>query len=200
MKLRYSPTSPFVRKVLMVAHEAGLAGRIAMETTNAWDTATDLTRDNPLCKVPALVTDGGESLFDSPVICEYLDSLHDGRKLFPATGGERWAQLRLQALADGILDAAVQIRIETAIRPAEFRWDGWQERQAGAINRGLDVLEQECGAWGDDFLIGQITTLAALEYLDFRGAVGEWRGSRPALAAWAARMGQRPSAVATAIK
>lgn len=197
MKLRYSATSPFVRKVLIVAHETGLASGLELENTNAWAPDTDLVKDNPLSKVPALVTDGGECLYDSPVICEYLDSLHGCPKLFPNSGGERWAQLRLQALADGILDAAVQVRIETAIRPEEFRWTGWIERQAAAINRGLDVLEQECANWGDTFLIGQITAIAALEYLDFRGAVGEWRGKRPALAAWAAKVVQRPSVAGT---
>ena len=87
MKLRYSPTSPFVRKVMVTAHETGLADRLDLVTTNPWDLDTDLNKDNPVNKVPALVTDGGEMLYDSTVICEYLDSLHDGQKLFPAAGG-----------------------------------------------------------------------------------------------------------------
>ncbi|MGE5545895.1 MAG: glutathione S-transferase family protein [Solirubrobacterales bacterium] len=197
MKLRYSTSSPFVRKVLLVAHETGLADRVEPVTTNAWAPDTDLVRDNPLSKVPALTTDGGETLYDSPVICEYLDSLHDGRRLFPAAGGERWTQLRLQALADGILDAAVQIRIETAIRPEGVRWPGWIDRQVAAIRRACDALEQECAGWGETFLIGQITTAAALGYLDFRGAVGEWRTGRPNLAAWYDRALARPSMQAT---
>lgn len=200
MKLRYSTTSPFARKVLVVAHETGLAERVECVVTNAWAPETDLVRDNPLSKVPALITDGGETLYDSPVICEYLDSLHDGRKLFPGAGGERWNQLRLQALADGILDAAVQIRIETAIRPEEFRWSGWIERQAAAINRALDALEQECGAWGSDFLIGQITVAVALGYLDLRMAVPNWRAGRPALTNWGERALSRPSMTMTEAK
>lgn len=197
MKLRYSTASPFVRKCLMVAHETGLIGRIELVKTNAWAPDTDLHTDNPLCKVPALVTDGGETLFDSPVICEYLDSLHDGRRLFPAGGGERWSQLRLQALADGIMDAGVQVRIERTIRPEPHRWDGWVERQLRAVTRGLDALEQECAAWGDAFLIGQITTMAAVEWLEFR-AIADWRSDRPNLVAWHAKASQRISVTQTA--
>ncbi|MEK7820711.1 MAG: glutathione S-transferase N-terminal domain-containing protein, partial [Pseudomonadota bacterium] len=107
MKLRFSPTSPYVRKVCVVALETGLFARLDLAPTNVWAADTDIGRDNPLGKVPALATDGGEVLFDSPVICEYLDSLHDGAKLFPAAGGARWTALRRQALADGILDASV---------------------------------------------------------------------------------------------
>lgn len=200
MKLRYSTTSPFARKVLVVAHETGLADRVECVVTNAWAPDTDLVRDNPLSKIPALITDGGETLFDSPVICEYLDSLHGGRKLFPVTGGERWTQLRLQALADGIMDAAVQIRIETAIRPEEFRWQGWLERQAAAIGRSLDALDQECGAWGADFLIGQVTVAVALSYIDLRKPVADWRATRPNLAEWSRNVSTRHSIVATDYK
>lgn len=196
MKLRYSVASPFVRKCRIVAHETGLIARIELVLTNAWAADTDLHRDNPLCKVPALVTDGGETLFDSPVICEYLDSLHDGRRLFPASGGERWAQLRLQALADGIMDAGVQVRIERTIRPEPHRWDGWVERQLNAVTRGLDAIEQECAGWGDAFLIGQISTVTALDWLEFR-AIADWRTGRPNLAAWHESVAGRASVQAT---
>ena len=200
MKLRYSPTSPYVRKVWIVALETGLAERIELVTTNAWAPDTDLTADNPLSKVPALIADGGEALFDSPVICEYLDSLHGGQRLVPESGGARWAQLRLQALADGILDAALAKRIETAMRPEDKRWPGWVERQGNAIRRGLDVLEEECAAWGSDFLIGQITVAAALGYLDFRFGAEDWRPGRPRLAAWFAAISGRVSVAKTVPK
>jgi len=200
MKLRYSPTSPYVRKVWIVALETGLADRIELVTTNAWAPDTDLTADNPLSKVPALITDGGEALFDSPVICEYLDSLHDGQRLVPDSGGARWAQLRLQALGDGILDAALAKRIETTMRPEDKRWPGWVERQGNAIRRGLDVLEEECTAWGADFLIGQITVAATLGYLDFRFGSEDWRSGRPRLAAWFTGASVRASVVATVPK
>ena len=200
MKLRYSPTSPYVRKVWIVALETGLAERIELVTTNAWAPDTDLTADNPLSKVPALIADGGEALFDSPVICEYLDSLHDGQRLVPDSGGARWAQLRLQALADGILDAALAKRIETSMRPEDKRWPGWVERQGNAIRRGLDVLEEECAAWGSDFLIGQIAVASALGYLDFRFGAEDWRPSRPRLAAWFADVSGRASVTKTVPK
>ena len=100
MKLRYSPASPHVRKVAVVAHETGLIDRLEIVPTNVWASDTDIGRDNPLGKVPALTTDGGEVLFDSPVICEYLDSLHDGAKLYPPSGGARWTALRRLKVED----------------------------------------------------------------------------------------------------
>jgi len=181
MKLRYSATSPFARKVLITAIECGV--ELDLVKTNAWDPATDLVNDNPLSKIPALVLDDGQTLYDSPVICEYLDTLHTGHKLFPADSHERFRQLKLQALADGIMDAAVQIRIETALRPEDKRWNDWVERQQNAITRGLDYLEKEVGHWGGVFLIGPITVVAALSYLDFR-KVCDWRNNRPHLAHW----------------
>ncbi len=192
MKLRMSITSPFVRKCLIVAIEAGLDAQIERVPTSPWAPDTDLPKDNPLNKIPTLITDGGEVLYDSPVICEYLDSLHGGRKLIPVSGGERWRHLRLAALGDGIMDAAVQIRIETAIRPEDRRWPQWIERQTGAITRGLAGLEAECGDWGDDFLIGQITVATALGYLDFRPIIA-WRTAAPALAAWFTKVSARAS-------
>ncbi len=198
MKLRYSQTSPYVRKVLVVALEAGLEGRIERVPTNVQDPKTDLPDDNPLGKVPTLITDAGEALYDSPVICEYLDSLHDGAKLFPAPGPARWQALRLQALADGILDAALLRMIEEVRRPEELRWAGWSKRQASKIDRGLDRLEQDAGQLAGDLTIGGIAVAAALGYLDFRFGTDDWRSSRPALAAWGDAILQRPSFVATA--
>ena len=194
MKLRFSPTSPYVRKVRIVALEAGI--ELELIPTSPWAADTDLPKDNPLGKVPALLSDGGEAIYDSPVICEYLDFQHSGRKLIPAAGGERWRQLCLQALADGILDAAVAARIEIAMRPEDKRWPQWVERQGAAVLRGLEALDQECGGWGGDFLIGQIAALVAIEYVDFRHSV-EWRDRLPALAAWHAGWAGRASVIAT---
>jgi len=197
MKLRTSATSPYARKVWIVAYETGLADRIDAVPTNVWDPATDVTRDNPLGKVPVLIADGGEAIYDSPVICEFLDSLHDGQKLVPGAGGARWTQKRLEALGDGILDALLAKRVETTMRPEDKRWPVWIERQEGAASRGLAQLEEEVAGWGDTFLIGQIAIVATLGYLDFRFPELDWRSRYPALAAWFAVLSRRPSVVAT---
>src|ERR1700758_2890484 len=127
MKLYYAAASPFVRKGTVTAIEPGLDKKIERVPTTVVPVKpnTDLGRENPLMKVPTLVTDGGEALFDSRVICEYLDTLHDGRKLIPAADGERWRVLRLQALGDGILDAGIITRYELVLRPAEKQWGDW---------------------------------------------------------------------------
>ena len=197
MKLRYSPTSPYVRKVAVVAHETGLIGRIELVPTNVWANDTDIGRDNPLGKVPALTTDGGEVLFDSPVICEYLDSLHDGTKLYPPSGGARWTALRRMALADGILDAGILRRLELARHEPE-RSAAWIERQRAAVERGLDALEDEAPALGAGVTIGHIAIACALGWFEFRFAADNWRARRPALAAWYAKFAERPSMKKTA--
>lgn len=189
MKLRYSTASPFARKAVIVAAERGIP--LELIITNAFDPATDLIKDNPLSKIPALLLDDGGTLYDSPVIAEYLDSLN-GPVLFPVQGQTRWDQLKLQALADGIMDAAVQIRIETTLRPAQYLWPDWQTRQTAAITRALDHLEQQVDQWGDTFLIGQISLIAALDYMDFR-ATCDWRQDCPRLVAWVERQHRRPS-------
>lgn len=197
MKLCYSATSPFVRKVVVAAIELGLDGRIERQPANAWDPATTLVEVNPLSKVPALVTDSGEALYDSPVICEYLDSLGGG-KLFPA-GAARWVALRQQALADGIMDAGVSARMEMQ-RPAEKQSADWAARQKAAIRRALDALEAEAAALDGTPTIGQVAVGCALGYLDFRYAADDWRKARPKLAAWYDGFAKRPSMSATAPK
>ncbi|MHA1597276.1 MAG: glutathione S-transferase N-terminal domain-containing protein [Alphaproteobacteria bacterium] len=199
MRLHYSPTSPYVRKVMMVAIETGLEDGFECIATNAWESAPDFVADNPLSKVPTLVLDGGETLYDSPVICEYLDSLHDGVKLFPTAGGARWTALRRQALADGILDAAL-IRLLEGKRPDDERSDSWVARQEKAIVRSLDALEEEADGLGDGVSIGHIAIAAALGYLDFRFDADNWRAGRPALADFYDTFSGRPSMTATAPK
>jgi len=193
MKLRYSTTSPYVRKVSVTALELGLDGRIERVPTNTMDPKSDHAADNPLGKVPALITDDGERLYDSPVICEYLDSLHDGARIFPAAGEARWRALRLQALADGILDAAILKMLETRRRPEALRWEGWIKLQDGKIGRALEQLEAEAEALAGPLTIGQITVGCALGYLDFRFPGEAWRATRPALAAWYEGFSDRPS-------
>jgi glutathione S-transferase len=195
MKLRYSATSPYVRKVMMVIHELGLANRVELENTDAWSPKTDLPTDNPIGKVPALVTDDGMALFDSPVICEYLDSVGSGT-LFPPVGPERWTALRFQALADGICDAAILRRLE-GNRPEQLRSTDWMERQKAAVGRCLDLLEKQAGTLGDGADIGTLAVLSALGYLDFRFGHEDWRAGRPALSAWFDKASARESFTAT---
>lgn len=198
MKLRYSTTSPYVRKVRILLIETGLDREVELILTNPWSPDTDLANDNPLSKVPALVTDDGRHFFDSPVICEYLDSLHGGRKHFPRDGEARWAALRRLALADGMLDAAVSLRIELAMRPEALRWPWWIERQKAVLARGLDLLEADAATLSDLADIGEIGVVCLLGYLDFRLPQDAWRPTHPRLAGWYAAVAQRPSVVATA--
>ena len=194
MKLYISVASPYARKVRVFLVETGLAGRVEMRHTNPWDSDPELLRGNPLSKVPTLVTDAGGTLFDSPLICEYLDSLHDGAKLFPAAGPARWRALRLQSLADGILDAAVA-RIVESRRPEALRLADWDTRQAAAVTRALAVLEAE--ALEAPLSVGQLSVGCALGYLDFRFPHEPWRHTRPKLAAWYASFSERPSMQST---
>jgi glutathione S-transferase len=196
MKLRYTPTSPYVRKVTVTAHELGLDGRIERIPTDVWDPATDLGRENPLGKVPALTTDDGLVLYDSPVICEYLDSLHDGPRLHPATAPERWIALRRAALGDGILDAGVA-RLLEGRRDEALRSAAWIDRQAGKVAAGLDALEAEAEDLAGALTIGPIAIAAALGFLDFRFSAEDWRPKRPALARWYETFAARPSMRAT---
>ncbi|MGQ9370041.1 glutathione S-transferase N-terminal domain-containing protein [Azospirillum sp. ST 5-10] len=197
MTLRWSATSPYVRKVMMVAIECGLEADIAAVATDPWAPDTDLPRDNPLGRVPALALEDGTVLYDSPVIAEYLDSRHGGAKLFPAAGPARWTALRLQALGDGLCDAAVARRLET-MRPEGERSAAWIERQRRAMQRACDALEAEAPRLGDAVTIGTLAVVAALGYLDFRWGQEDWRPGRPALAAWYGRAAQRDSARRTA--
>jgi glutathione S-transferase len=194
MKLYYSPTSPFVRKVLLTAIELGLRDRIELVPVQHSPVEPDAALDqtNPVGKIPTLIADDGTEVYDSPVICEYLDSLHQGARLFPASGTARWHALRLQALADGIMDAAVLVRYETWLRPAELRWQAWTDGQMRKIERGLDALEgQVAGLAG--LTIGTISAACALGYIDLRlGSLG-WRDRRPQLSSWLADFARRPS-------
>ena len=192
MKLRYSPTSPFVRKVTVAAYELDLDNRIERIPTSVAPTKRndDVVRDNPLVKIPALTTDDGLVIYDSPVICEYLDSLAGGAKLFPAEGKPRWLALRQQALGDGILDAAILGRYET-LRPREFQWQEWTDAQLRKVRGALSALEMECEGGelrdipeGNLPTIGQITIGCALGYLDFRYASEVWRERHRRLGAW----------------
>ena len=195
MKLRYSPTSPFVRKVMVVALETGLVDRIEKIPTAVAPTKPneDVARENPLVKVPALITDDGVVLYDSPVICEYLDSLHDGTKLFPAGGNPRWIALRQQALGDGMLEAAILNRYEQ-LRPKEYQWPEWTDGQMRKVRGAVAALEIEAdqGLLRGPVTIGLLTIGCALGYLDFRYARESWRQRAASLARWYDDFAERP--------
>ena len=196
MKLRFAAASPFVRKVVVMALETGLSERIERVTTSVSPVKPneDVARENPLVKVPALTTDDGLVLYDSPVICEYLDTLHDGPKMFPAAGPARWTALKQQALADGLMEAAILVRYEN-LRPEEKRWQDWVESQMRRVRGALAALEIEtqAGALGGPLTIGTITIACALGYLDFRYANEGWRLRHRQLGAWFEDMSKRKS-------
>ncbi len=198
MLLNYSPTSPFVRKVTVLLHETGLADQVTLKSVDAWAETEALTADNPLSMVPTLVLEDGSTLFDSPVICDFLDHMHRGARMLPSSGEARWRVLRDQALADGILDCAVLVFVEINKRPEEKRWDWWLGLKRRAIWRALECLEQQAPDIGSRVDLGSISMAVALAYLDLRDAVGEWRGKCPRLAAWFGGFSDRPSMRATA--
>ena len=144
MKLYYSTTSPFVRKVNVLAIEVGLDKQIEWVTTNPWQAEDELTAENPLSKIPTLITDSEKVIYESRVICEYLDSLHDGNKMIPTEGESRWQVLRLQALADGILEAGI-LRFLERKRSAEQQSEDFDSMQKNSVERGLNYLENTSG-------------------------------------------------------
>ncbi|MBM3341080.1 MAG: glutathione S-transferase [Betaproteobacteria bacterium] len=197
MRLWHNPASPFVRKVRILLRETNLASRVEEINTpvSPVNPHAELAAKNPLVKTPALETDDSRVLYDSSVICDYLDTLHSGAKLIPG-GAARWDALRLESLCDGILDAAVLCRYETAVRPEALRWNDWVNGQLTKIRNGLDALANEAPTWGNTFGIGQIGAACVCGYLDFRFADENWR-SRAALAAWYESVKQRASVAAT---
>ena len=201
MKLRYSTTSPYVRKVLVAAIEVGQKDKIEIILTNPWDPETDLPGDNPLGKVPTLITEDEKTLLNSSVICEYLDCLHEGPPLFPPAGDLRWQALRWQVLGDGILDASVLRRVENKFREKHLQSADWIARQKKTIERVLTALEGEVTLIGQSPLtIGHISVGCALGYLDLRFPQDDWRAGHPALAAWYTDFSKRRSMAATVPK
>jgi glutathione S-transferase len=198
MKLYYSPSSPYARKVRMLAIETGLDKRIEMVNVVLTPVApnADVDKHNPIGKIPALSVKGMD-LFDSPVICEYLDTHHKGRKLFPRKGRGRWMALRQQAMADGLLDAALLVRYEGFLRPEDKRWSDWSKGMMKKVNGVLDQLEAESKSLKGKPTIGTLSVVCALGYLDFRFGTLDWRGKRPKLAKWFATAAKTPSVKAT---
>lgn len=198
MKLYHAPASPFVRKVMVLLHEADAVDRVTLipAAGTPLDPGSLPVDRNPLGKIPALERDDGPTLYDSRVICRYLDDLL-GARLYPAAP-HLWETLVLEATADGIADAAVLMRYEEHVRPAASRSAEWLEAQWAKIVRALTAVESR---WTSHLAgpldMGQIALGAALGYLDFRQPQRDWRGQRPVLAGWWDDFSQRPSMLAT---
>jgi glutathione S-transferase len=198
MKIFFSATSPFGRKCLVAAHELGLRERIELVPGAPHPVNRDATivAHNPLGKVPTLIADDGMVLYDSRVICEYLDALGDGA-LIPKRGPARWHVLIEQSLADGITDAAVLARYETTVRPQSLRWTDWTTGQLDKVRCGLTELERLAHGFVDRVDVGTIAIGCSLGYLDYRYGSLAWREKCPVTAAWFERFGGRPSMLAT---
>ena len=198
MRLHWSPASPFVRKVLVTAHETGTVGWLQLiDTTVSMAEANPVVqRANPLSKIPTLILEDGTSLYDSRAICEYLDSLHDGPKLFPLAP-LRWDALRRHSLGDGIMDTLILWRQER-LKPQARQTPEWLTTFARKIEVTLQQLDAEADALGrQPFDIGHVALGCALGYMDFRFADLGWRGGAARLAAWHATFEARASAIAT---
>jgi glutathione S-transferase len=201
MRLHWSPRSPFVRKVMLAAHELGLADRIERVRTVVRMTRPnpDLLPDNPLSKIPTLVLADGTVLIDSVVICEYLDALAGGGILFPLSGRERWTALARHALGNGLIDILILWRNERD-KPEGRQLPELLDSFALKTRATLDRLEHEAtGLAATRFGIGHIAIGCCLSYLDFRFPDLDWREDHPALAAWHESFRARPSAQATEI-
>lgn len=199
MRLRWSTRSPFVRKVMVCAHEIGLVDRLELVRTHvvAGKPNLDLMQTNPLGRIPTLETDDGQILYDSALICEYLDSLHTGQRLFPAEPERRWPALRRHALTTGMLEVLVPWRSERH-RPEAQRSPEMLAAFELKIRAALPALEREVDALASTPVdIGHVTAGCALGYIDFRFSDLGWRNGHDRLAAWYETFLRRPSMQAT---
>ncbi|MDO5604159.1 MAG: glutathione S-transferase family protein [Paracoccus sp. (in: a-proteobacteria)] len=201
LRLFHSPASPYVRKVMITAYERGIADRIEFLEAAAGPVRRDMNivRHNASGKVPCLLIENDEPVFDSRVICQYLDQIAGTEGSVYGTGSHKIRILTLEALADSILDACLLRRYEDVLRPAEFRWSDWADSQMEKVDSGLDDL---AGRWMPEltgpFHAGAIATAATLGYLDFRFPERDWRKGRPQLAQWFDEISRRESLILTA--
>lgn len=195
MKIYASHPSAYSRKVRVLALELGLPA-IEFIDQAPRDNATGFFTLNPLARIPVLVTDKDTLLYDSPVICDYLNALAGGSELIPAGGAARWDALRRQALGDGVLDVGLPLRYDTMLPKPQQNQDN-MERYRATMNRTMDALEREPATASGVFDIGAISIACMLGWIDFRFPDWGWKSTRPALAAWHAAMEARPSFVQT---
>ena len=196
MTLFHNPASPFVRKVRVLLIETGQQDRVTLQACVPTPVAPDaeVVQGNPVGKIPALRLADGSVLHDSRVILDYFDYQHVGNPLIPRDGSARWRRLTLASMADGIMDAAVLVRYESALRPVEKHWAPWLDEQRNKIRRSLAELEADAIAeLTSHFDIAAISVACALGYLDFRHPDMQWRLDNPMLAAWYAEVSGRPS-------
>ena len=199
MQLFTSPTTPFGRKIMVQILESGLESKVTVTEVsgNPLDPGTMPIAHNPLGKIPALITNEGQAIFDSRVISRYLDGL-SGRGLYPE-GAALWPVLTLEATADGMTDAAVLMAYEMRLRPENLRFTPWVDGQWAKVARALDALEAGMlGPLGGPLTMGQIALACALSYLDFRHGARNWPDGRPRLADWYEGFSRRPAMLATA--
>jgi glutathione S-transferase len=192
MKLFYSVNSPYARKCRVVALEKGLKDKIEFVQVDPWANPPELLAVNPLCRIPTLLTKSGMALCESPVICEYLDSLSPEPKLFPAHMAEKVSVLGLTALADGIMDDAVGWVIETMKRPADKQWPVWIKRKEDSILRTITLIAPHASS-KDPLSMGTLALAVALAYAHFRLPHLDWRQKYSKLAEWLDNFEQRPS-------
>lgn len=185
MKLHYSPTSPYVRKVLVTALLGGTHDRLELvrATLTPIAPSAEVQKVNPIGKIPALLLDDGTAIYDSPVICEYMDSLSTGTRLIPASGPERWQALTLNALCDGLLEAAQLIRAE-ALRPEGTHFEPWLAVQRTRVENALRQLDADAADVLPKLTLGSVAAGCALGWIDFRMPDLGWRDRYPRLAAW----------------
>jgi glutathione S-transferase len=200
MRLLYAPTSPYVRKVMVTAHLTGQAERIEWLDSAAHPIRRDerIAKHNPMAKVPTLILESGQALYDSRTICEYLAATGQPNDLFPKEGDARWRALSLQSLADGLLDAALLARYETVARPESFQWPEWRNGQLVKVAACLEAIDAQAASLRIEApTIGEVTAGCALGYLDFRFPELRWRDERPEAARWYEAFQALPAMTAT---
>lgn len=195
LKLHWSPRSPYVGKVMIAATEMGLRDRIETVRTavSATQSVESFFADNPLNKIPTLMLEDGTALFDSRVICEYLDTLHEGPKLFPTKPSEHFLAIRNLAFGDGLVDVGM-VRMGERRKPAAQQTPEIIASNERKTQEAVDRLERDIAMLTDrPFDIGHVAIGTALAYLDFRLGDDNWREGRPALTAWHAEFSERPA-------
>lgn len=197
MKCYATANSPYARKVRIAAFETGLGDEVEWEMITREQRAEMIPAVNPLGKVPVAVLDNGTILYDSPVLCAYVDSLNSGEKLIPESGDERWAVLTLEALGDGLGEAVIATSQEKN-KPDDKRTQAVVDRQSGKVNSALSALNNAAGDFRDPPKMGEIAVACSLGYMEFQDVIPGWRENYPVLATWYTEIQKRQSFIRTA--